>query len=59
MGYKLAAQLPHAKLVIAPETMHSLHLERPQKAVSLDPPVCRSGQPVSRNSRSRSTVTAE
>jgi len=40
MGYKLAAQLPHAKLVIAPETMHSLHLERPQKAVSLDPPVC-------------------
>lgn len=35
MGYKLAAQLPHAKLVIVPETMHSLHLERPQKAVSL------------------------
>jgi pimeloyl-ACP methyl ester carboxylesterase len=35
MGYKLAAQLPRAKLVIVPETMHSLHLERPQKAVSL------------------------
>lgn len=35
MGYKLAAQLPNAKLVIVPAAMHSMHLERPQKTVSL------------------------
>ena len=33
MGYKLAAQLPQARLVVVPETMHSLHVEHPGKAV--------------------------
>jgi pimeloyl-ACP methyl ester carboxylesterase len=35
MGYKLAAQLPQAKLVVVPEAMHSLHVEHPRLAVDL------------------------
>jgi len=35
MGYKLATQLPQAKLVIVPETMHSLQLEHPQQSVKM------------------------
>ncbi|MCI0637277.1 MAG: alpha/beta hydrolase, partial [Actinobacteria bacterium] len=29
MGYKLAAQLPRARLVVVPGCMHSVHLEEP------------------------------
>ncbi|MCC6660030.1 MAG: alpha/beta hydrolase [Phycisphaerales bacterium] len=35
MGYKLAAQLPSAKLVTVPGAMHSLQIERPRYAVEL------------------------
>jgi pimeloyl-ACP methyl ester carboxylesterase len=35
MGYKLAAELPKARLVCLPEVMHSPHIEAPSKTIAL------------------------
>lgn len=35
MGYKLAAQLPHARLITVPGAMHSLQIEQPRYAADL------------------------